>query len=249
MDKRERNFGLIGYPIEHSWSASWFTSFFKEQGIAARYRSIPIPREEEISARLAQYKELDGFNVTIPYKEAIIDHLDELDETAAAIGAVNCVVIKEGVRKGYNTDAPAFLKTLEGVDIPGEAMILGTGGASRAVAYALDKRAVRWKKLSRKPQAGQWGYDQLHKESLSGFSLIVNTTPLGSLPLKDQAPPIPYASLPRGLMFYDLVYNPSETLFMQKGKIIQARVRNGWDMLVWQARFSWEIWSAYHPIV
>lgn len=249
MAEQTSNYGLVGYPISHSKSADWFQEFFLDQGIRANYRLFPLPHLGDLENFLNEVRDLDGFNVTIPYKEVIIPYLDEWDEGAKAIGAVNCVAVVGGKRKGYNTDAMAFLKTMEDEENLGDALILGTGGASKAVAYALDQIGISWNMVSRKPHGEHWSYDQISPEMVSQFSMIVNTTPLGSLPLKDQFPPIPFDGLGPHSFLYDLVYNPEETEFMKKGKAVGARVKNGLDMLHLQALYSWRIWSKGQPMV
>lgn len=243
-------FGLIGYPIAHSRSPEWFGQWFRDKGIQASYQLFPAPDAEELKRVLEENPDLRGFNVTIPHKRTIFPFLDELDPVARLVGAVNCVRVDQGRRKGFNTDAPAFARTLEGIGPVDRALILGTGGASRAVSYALDQLGIAWQKVSRHPKSSQeWGYHQLSPQQIREFRLIINTTPLGAPPLDRESPPIPYEAIGPGFFLYDLVYQPEATVFLEEGRKRGAWVKNGLEMLHLQAEYSWNIWNTGQPIV
>lgn len=242
-----RLFGLIGYPLGHSFSGKYFAEKFSRQGIAdARYELFPIPSIEAFPALWADHPELVGLNVTIPYKAAVIPFLDVLSPVVSSIGACNCVLRKEGKLYGFNTDVVGFDKTLDAVgDLPdGEALVLGTGGASRAVDYVLAQRGIPFKHVSRQPAGADLHYDQLNDAVMDRCRLIINTTPLGMHPNVEEYPKIPYEAIGPGHLLIDLIYNPATTKFMEKGAAHGARVANGGLMLVEQAEESWRIWNA-----
>jgi len=238
-------FGIIGYPLSHSFSPAYFSKKFAAQRIDATYNAYPLRTIGEYPALLKIHPELLGLNVTLPYKETIITYLDELDDTARGIGAVNCICINDGVQKGYNTDAIGFEKSL----LPLlrshhiEALILGTGGSSKAVAYALRKLGISHTKVSRTPKGNMLGYEQLSVEVMQRHKLIINTTSAGMYPNMNDAPAIPYHLLDKECLLYDLIYNPAETKFLALGKEHGATVKNGYEMLQLQAEASWEIWN------
>lgn len=218
MTKKKRQFGLIGYPLEHSFSPGYFKEKFNKEGIDdAEYNLYPLEKIDEVEVLVKG--DLCGFNVTIPYKKAIIDYLDELDDEAHKVGAVNTVVLRKGKAKGYNSDVYGFetsLRSCFSKNKPQNALILGNGGATRAVKFVLDKLGIDYQIVSR--QEGFLNYQELNDEIISSHHLIINTTPLGMSPHTDKCPDIPYASLTSKHILYDLIYNPEETLFMKKEK-------------------------------
>lgn len=233
-----RHYGLIGNPVEHSFSARYFAEKFRSESIDAAYELYPCERIEQ-AQRILQ--DLDGCNITIPYKEAIIPYLERIDETAAAIGAVN--VIKNG--KGYNTDYIGFMESIRAHLRESDqfALILGTGGASKAVHYGLKQLGLEVTFVSRTPREGQLGYPQLNKEIMQKHTVVVNCTPLGMWPNIDDAPNIPYEELTPQHLLFDCIYNPEETQFLQSGKRAGCRTINGMPMLIKQAEAAWQIWN------
>ncbi len=245
-------YGLIGYPLGHSFSARFFEEKFRREGIDASYRNFELEEIGELMELLAEYPELRGFNVTIPYKQQIIPYLTTLSPQAQAIGAVNTVCVRHDADgnvvslEGNNTDAPAFARTLAPL-LPLNAisaLILGTGGASKAVSAALDALGISYKFVSRTPSEGQLAYKDITEEVMLTYKLIVNTTPLGMSPKVDACPPIPYSLLTPEHICYDLVYNPEQTLFMSRAAEKGATVKNGLDMLHLQAILAWKIWQS-----
>lgn len=239
-----RKFGLIGFPLTHSFSKKYFTDIFSNEKISAVYENYPLAHIQEV-VPLFQDPLLEGINVTIPYKEAILPYLDEQSEAVQQIGACNCVHIQKGRKIGYNTDVIGFEKTWERKLKPyhADALILGTGGAAKAVSYVLRKRGIRYKEVSRTAAEGKITYADLTAELLSTHTLIINTTPLGMYPNVEACPNIPYEALSSAHYLYDLVYNPAKTLFLQKGEAQAAAIENGQDMLIIQANESRKIWN------
>lgn len=239
-------YGLIGYSLGHSFSEKYFTEKFRRERISGvEYRAFPLENIESLPGLLADNPSLHGFNVTIPYKEQVIPYLDSLDGEAAEIGAVNCVKIEEGKLTGYNTDAYGFrlsLLELIGEDRP-SALILGTGGASKAVAYTLGKLGINYTYVSRTPAQGQLSYAELTNSILGDSKLIINTTPLGMSPKTGYTPELPYEAVTSEHYLFDLIYNPAETLFLRQGREQGAATMNGMQMLIAQAERSWEIWE------
>lgn len=240
-------YGLIGYPLGHSFSKKYFTEKFIREGIVdARYELFPLPDVADLPRLLRDNPDLRGLNVTIPHKEAVIPYLHTLDETARAVGAVNCIRIRAGLLEGFNTDVAGFEESLRGAlenrRAPGEALILGTGGAAKAVAYVLQKKGIGFRFVSRQP-AGERevSYAALREAALP--SLIVNTTPLGMAPAVDRCPDLPFEQLGAEHLVYDLVYNPPETLLLRQAAARGCAVQNGLEMLHLQAEKAWEIWS------
>ncbi|MBQ7258757.1 MAG: shikimate dehydrogenase [Paludibacteraceae bacterium] len=244
-----RHFGIIGYPLLHSFSAKYFNEKFATEQIDAEYSLKPLPPSPEgKEIRIGDehllnelLDSLDGMNVTMPYKQAVIPYLDRLDETAESVGAVNVV----HQRVGYNTDCIGFMESLKPLlrEYDRKALVLGTGGASKAACYGLKKLGVTPTLVSRTPKEGMLSYEELNEEIMAGHTVIVNCTPLGMLPDVNSCPPIPYELItPRHLLF-DCVYNPEETLFLQKGKAQGATIQNGIGMLLGQAKAAWEIWN------
>ena len=238
-----RLFGIIGRPLGHSQSAAHFSKKFADEGIDARYERFELATIEDITTLPS---EIEGFNVTIPYKKAIIPYLDALSPEAQAIGAVNCVVCRNGKRTGHNTDVIGIRSTLNkliGSEQVSSALILGTGGASAAVQYALAERNIEFAIVSRDAARGNLTYDQLSAEIMAETRLIINTTPVGMYPNVDDAPAIPYEALDGRHLMFDLVYNPPVTAFLQRGKDAGARTIDGVTMFLEQAKASWEIWN------
>ncbi|MCX6248806.1 MAG: shikimate dehydrogenase [Bacteroidetes bacterium] len=242
-------YGLIGYPLSHSASGSWFAEKLKKEGKSGyRYLNFPLKSLNEFPALFRKYPALKGLNVTIPYKEEIIPWLEEIDLKAEKIGAVNTIFIyreRGNIHmKGYNTDADGFLKS---ADFSGhsKALILGTGGAAKAVAYALTGLGISCLFVSRtKKTAANISYRAITKEILDSHTLIVNATPLGMFPAEETFPPLPYHLLSKKHFLYDLVYNPDRTLFLKKGEEAGAAIQNGTKMLQIQADLSYTIWNA-----
>lgn len=249
MDEKRLLLGLIGFPLDHSWSPAWFREKFACEGREnAEYRLFPLDRIEKFPELLHREPCLSGLNVTIPYKEKIIPFLDELDGTAMEVGAVNTIKITRApgmIRsKGFNTDAPGFLETLAAPKLKGPVLILGTGGAAKAVAYALRVNNIPYKFVSRGEQgAGIISYNDLSLKVIRDHPLIVNATPLGMHPSLGESPPIPYQFLTDGHVLYDLIYNPEETEFLRKGKMMNSGTIGGKQMLLNQAQLSYNIFN------
>ena len=235
-----RHFGIIGFPLLHSFSAKYFNERFATEKIEAEYSLYPM--KELTNERMNELLDtLNGMNVTMPYKQAIIPYLEQLDETAEAVGAVN-VVHK---RVGYNTDCIGFMESIRPLlgENDHKALVLGTGGASKAVCYGLKKLGLSPTLVSRTPKEGMLGYDQLTEELMNEYTVIVNCTPLGMAPEENTYPAIPYEWISARHLLFDCVYNPEETLFLQKGKAQGARIKNGMEMLFGQAKAAWKIWN------
>lgn len=245
----ERLFGLIGFPLSHSFSKRYFSEKFAKESIGdAFYELFPIETIEQLPGLLAQWPNLKGLNVTIPYKQAVLPYLHVLDESAAEVGAVNVIKISGNQLIGYNSDTYGFLGSLqaflqENQKNPAHALVLGTGGAAKAVFYALKKLGIDYAIASRNAAPGQYSYVDLHKMDLAQYPLIINTTPLGMSPHTETFPDLPYEQLGPAHLLYDLVYNPEMTTFMQKGLERGAAVANGLAMLHGQAEKAWEIWN------
>lgn len=242
-------YGLIGKKLGHSFSANFFNKKFLNEGIDESYQLFPLDSVSEIQSLLKNNNNLKGLNVTIPYKQTIIPYLNDISEEAREIGAVNVIKIFQNsdsiILKGYNSDYKGFLESLKPLITPSmkKALILGTGGASKAVAYSLKKLGMMFKFVSRNPSADQFSYKDLNKEILSDYHIIINTTPLGMWPDIESFPPIPYHFLTPEHLCYDLVYNPLETSFMKMSAENGAKVKNGLEMLEKQALAAWEIWN------
>lgn len=239
-------FGLIGKRLDHSFSKAYFTEKFRELELPYSYSNFEIESIDQFRDIISANPNLLGLNVTIPYKTEIISVLDELDEISTAIKAVNTVKITDGICKGFNTDVDGFKWSIKPFLRHGmeKALVLGTGGASKAVAYALKSLGLDVLFVSRHPSAAdEISYSDLNENALKFYKLIVNTTPLGTFPDVDQCPPIPYEFLGADHLLYDLTYNPTETKFMKLGKARGAEVMNGHNMLKLQAEKSWEIWN------
>ena len=242
-------FGLIGYPLGHSFSVPYFKQKFEDEGIDAEYRNFPLEQISDFEELVKREPKLVGLNVTVPYKQKIIPYLDALNPTARSIGAVNTIFFcrKEGRLSllGYNSDVLGFERSLKEhlKEEHKQALVLGSGGSSKAVIHVLDGLGIPFQIVSRKMGEGLLSYDQLDREIMETHSLIINTTPLGMHPKIDSYPEIPYEMItPRHLLF-DLVYNPEKTRFLSIGQEQGASIINGSDMLVYQAEGSWEIWN------
>jgi len=238
-------YGLIGYPLQHSFSPTYFAEKFARLKIDAVYRSFELQSISELPQLIQSHPSLRGLNVTIPYKTAVLPMLDEIDEAVVAIGAVNCIDIRNGRLKGYNTDAIGFERSLIPLLQPRhqKALVLGTGGSSKAVQYVLKKLGIPFLSVSRNPEANTLSYNDLNAAIIQEYLLIINTTPLGMFPNTATAPQIPYHAITARHLLYDLVYNPPETQFLAYGKEAGAIGKNGLEMLHLQAEASWEIWS------
>ena len=245
-----KQYGLIGYPLSHSFSKKYFANKFKKENITGcQYELIEIDRIELVK-QVFEVEHIQGFNVTIPYKHDIMQYMDNFDHSAKKVGAVNVVKIgKNGEKTGYNSDYYGFRTSLENWlpnPVGFKAMILGIGGAAKAVMAALNDLSIPYLKISRDPTKGNHSYDELktHPEILDEHRLIINTTPLGMAPNTDVKPDMSYDLLNENYYLYDLIYNPSETKFMAEGKKYGAQTKNGLEMLELQAEKSWEIWNS-----
>lgn len=248
MNKRFK-FGLIGKNISYSFSKKYFTEKFQKLNLTAyRYDNYDLPEIEEFPFILYQREDdFQGFNVTIPYKQSIIKYLDEVDMDAKKIGAVNTIKVSNDNRLiGYNTDAYGFQKSIEQLlqKHHKKALVLGTGGASKAVAYALDKLNLDSKFVSRSNSEKSLLYSNLNQQIIEEYTVIINCTPLGTHPNIENSPNIPYNFITDKHLLFDLIYNPSETKFLLEGKKRGAIIKNGLEMLELQAEKSWEIWNS-----
>lgn len=244
MDK----YGLIGYPLGHSFSKSYFNEKFENEGINAEYINFEIPTLGSLPEILASNPELKGLNVTIPYKEKVISYLDSISPEARAIGAVNVIRVdhkgNDTYLKGFNSDVIGFTKSIEPLleRFHKKALILGTGGASKAVNFGLKSLGLETVFVSRFERPGTIQYSQITPDIIQEYNVIVNCTPCGMYPHIDECPQLPYEAMTSKNILYDLLYNPDETLFMKKGAQHGATVKNGLEMLLLQAFASWEFW-------
>lgn len=250
MSNPSQLYGLIGYPLTHSFSQQFFNRKFDAEQIDARYVNFELPAITDLPGVLASHRNLRGLNVTIPYKEQVIPYLDEMDDDAAKIGAVNVIKFMHGADgklrlKGFNSDVIGFTDSIRPLikpDMTG-ALILGTGGASKAVARGLESLGIAHTFVSRTPGEGRITYADLTPEVMAAHTVIVNTTPLGMYPHTDECPDIPYELLTPEHLCYDLLYNPDVTLFMKRAEEQGATVKNGLEMLLLQAFAAWDIWQ------
>lgn len=259
MDK----YGLIGYPLGHSFSKTYFSDKFKRLGQTdSCYELFPLESLNELETLVKNEPKLRGLNVTIPYKIGVLYYLDKISEEARAVDAVNCIKIvkKDSLNdlfsgevklcsfalEGYNTDVYGFENSLQPLlkKQHTNALVLGSGGASRAVTYVLKKLNISYKVVSRKATPSQLSYEDITPSLIERHKLLINTTPLGMAPHIDDLPKLPYDSVGRGHLLYDLIYNPETTLFLKEGKKKGAMVKNGLEMLILQAEKSWEIWRS-----
>ena len=235
-----KRYGLVGHPLGHSFSKAYFTEKFEKERLDCCYQNFDLQDIATLPKLLEQYPDLRGFNVTVPYKETIIPYLDELDTITAKVGAVNTVkILPDGQLKGFNTDVTGYEK----YEVAAPALILGSGGASKAVQYALEKNKVIFHIVSRDVLRGDYTYDLLTPDVIREHRLIVNATPVGMFPKMDEAPLIPYDALTSNHVLIDLIYNPEETLFLRKGRERGAVTFNGLRMLYAQAEAAWTIWN------
>jgi shikimate dehydrogenase len=254
-----RNFGLIGFPLTHSFSKKYFEEKFeRERVLEAGYELYPIASVTEFLPLVKSMPNLVGLNVTIPYKETVMDYLDEIDREALQVDAVNCIKVVNGKLKGYNTDVFGFENTLRPFICRNEfynnemkvyelpnitAFVLGTGGSAKAVKHVLRRADISFLSVSREGSEDVITYSEI-EEHLGDYNLFMNTTPLGMYPEVDCCPDIPYERLTQRDFLYDLTYNPTETLFLKKGRERGANTQNGLEMLKLQAEKSWEIWNS-----
>jgi len=244
-----KKYGLIGYPLKHSFSIGYFNEKFKSEGIDAEYINFEIPDIKDFTTIIDQNPNLCGMNVTIPYKEQVIPFLDELDKDTAAIGAVNVIKIirQKGKVKlvGYNSDIIGFSQSIKPLlkEHHKKALILGAGGAAKAIFHGLKNLGVEGTYVSRTKEPGKLTYEELTPEIMAENTIIVNCTPVGMFPNDAFCPDIPYELLSPHHLLYDLIYNPDTTLFMKKGAQKGAKTKNGLEMLLLQAFAGWEIWN------
>lgn len=239
-------YGLVGRTLGHSFSKKYFTEKFEHDGIPARYVNIEIPSIADLPTRLSELEAVKGLNVTIPYKQDVIALLDRLDPRAEEIGAVNVVKVeKDGTLTGYNTDVIGFTESIRALISPEmkRALVLGVGGATRAILAGLRSLGLSPTTVSRRPGGGDLTWAEISPEVITEHEVIVNCTPLGTWPDIDTAPDIPYGSITPGHVCFDLVYNPDETLFLKRAAESGARTLNGLEMLRLQADAAWEIWN------
>jgi shikimate dehydrogenase len=244
--ENERNsFGLIGRDISYSFSKAYFSKKFADLKLNHSYENFDLKQIEDFEELIKARPDVRGYNVTIPYKESVIAYLDVLDTTAEKIGAVNTIKIFNKGLKGYNTDAFGFQKALIPLLQPHhkKAMILGTGGASRAIAFVLHKMGIPFIFVSRNPGKDQLGYSQLDCHIFEEFTILINCTPLGTFPDVSEKPDIPYECITSKHLLFDLIYNPDRTVFLTEGFRRGAAFSNGLKMLEFQAEKAWEIWT------
>ena len=258
-------YGLIGYPLSHSFSKKYFTAKFAHEHIEGHaYELFPLEHIDELPALLAKHPTLNGLNVTVPHKKDVMKYLDWIDHEAREVGAVNCIHIHSespieaafsgelGIKghnfrlEGYNTDIYGFEESLKPLlkSAHKKALILGNGGAANAVKYVLTKLNIPYQIVTRREEQDSILFNNLTHQHIAGHKLIINTTPLGTAPKVDECPPIPYEAITHDHLLYDLVYNPKQTLFLTKGLEKGAAIKNGYEMLELQAERSWKIWNA-----
>ncbi|MBP4139845.1 shikimate dehydrogenase family protein [Flavobacterium geliluteum] len=247
IDILKRRFGLLGRNISYSFSKGYFTEKFSHETFAGNsYENFDIQDITEFSEIVKNNPDLKGLNVTIPYKEQVIPFLDKLSKKATLIGAVNTIKFtKNGRLKGFNTDYYGFKKSLKPLLKPHhkKALILGTGGASKGVAFALDELDILYTFVSREPKENMIDYDLINATTFDNFQIIINCTPVGTSPNIEACPDLPYEFFTDKHIAYDLIYNPEETTFLKKAKVNGATIKNGYDMLIFQAEKSWKIWN------
>lgn len=246
-----KKYGIIGYPLGHSFSPEYFNEKFRNEGIDAVYEKYELPVITDLQGILDYTPELCGFNVTIPYKEKVMSYLDTISDEARTIGAVNVVKVTRKANgtkpylEGYNSDVEGFIRSIRPLltEHHRKALILGTGGASKAVNYGLQKLGLETLLVSRKQKNGTIQYEQITEEIINEYTVIVNCTPCGMSPNFDECVSLPYEKISNKHLLYDLIYNPDETLFLKKGRMQGAKTKNGLEMLLLQAQVGWEIWS------
>lgn len=238
-------YGLIGFPLGHSFSRKFFNEKFEREGLDAEYQNFEIEDAKQLREIVHQHPNLRGLNCTIPHKQAIIPMMDELSDEAKRIGAVNVIRIRDGKLKGFNSDIIGFTESIRPLlqQHHTAALVLGTGGASKAICAGLEKLGLSWKYVSRSARPDGLTYSELTPEVMQHYTVIVNCSPVGMHPHIDECPAIPYEYLTDKHLLYDLVYNPLETKFMQQGLALGATVKNGLEMLELQALASWRFWQ------
>jgi shikimate dehydrogenase len=265
-----KHYGLIGYPLSHSFSKKFFTEKFEKEHITdVKYDLFPIEHISELPGILKANPHLCGLNVTVPHKISVLKYLDWVQHDAKSAGAVNCIRIMAespveaafsgeiGIKghdfrlEGYNTDIYGFEQSLKPLlkDHHDQALVLGDGGAAKAVKCVLESLGINFRVVTRKAHPGNLLFSDLTARHIKQHQIIINTTPLGMLPHVDECPPIPYEAITDDHLLYDLIYNPEKTLFLQKGEEMGAAIKNGYEMLILQAEQSWEIWTSknIHP--
>jgi len=242
-----RLYGLIGKPLTHSFSKAYFTEKFSKLGIDdCSYENFELASIDDLRNLLSNQSQLKGLNVTIPYKEQVLPFLYYQDDVVKAVGACNCIRIVEGKLYGFNTDVTGFQHSLQPLlkSHHSKALILGTGGAAKAVAYSLNQLGIEYKFVSRKIIGNGLAYEEIDRNMLNEYSIIINTTPLGMYPNIEQEPPLPYHFISEQHLLFDLIYNPAKTSFLQRGEESGATTLNGHQMLIIQAEESWKIWNS-----
>jgi shikimate dehydrogenase len=247
IDSIKKRFGLLGRNISYSFSKGYFTEKFNTENFTGcSYENFDIPEITDFPQIVKETSDLKGLNVTIPYKEAVLPFLDKLSKKATQIGAVNTIKItKKGELKGYNTDYYGFKKSLKPLLQPHhkKALILGTGGASKGVAFALDELGILYTFVSREASENAIDYNRINATTFDNYQIIINSTPVGTSPNTEAFPLIPYEFFTDKHIAYDLIYNPAETQFLKKAKEKGAQTKNGLDMLIFQAEKAWKIWN------
>ncbi len=239
-------FGLIGYPLGHSFSQQYFNNKFKTENLNdCFFELFPIENVDLFPELLDAHKDLKGLAVTIPYKQTIISFLTSIDEAASEIGAVNCIKISSQKTIGFNTDVIGFENSIKPILKPNhkKALILGTGGGSKAVQFVFKKLGIEFLLVSRSKNHQHIQYQDINELICADYNIIVNATPVGMAPNNDKCPEIPYQFLSENHLLFDLIYNPAETLFLQKGREAGAQTKNGHEMLITQAEANWKIWN------
>jgi shikimate dehydrogenase len=240
-------YGLLGKTLKHSFSKAYFTDKFNALGITdCKYENFELASIDELPELLRDNPSIKGLNVTIPYKEEVLPFLDEKNDIVKEVNACNCIKISDGKLSGYNTDVTGFQQSLEQVLEPQHthALILGTGGSSKAVRYALKVLGIRYQNVSRTKSTTSITYDELNEEILNSHQLIINTSPIGMFPNVEETPSIPFELITPKHLLFDLIYNPAKTLFLKKGEERGAKISNGAEMLILQAEESWKIWNS-----
>jgi shikimate dehydrogenase len=241
-----KRYGLIGRTLKHSFSKDFFAKKFAEENIAdCSYENFELKTIEEFPLLFSGHPDIKGLNITIPYKEKVVQFLTNKNDIVEAINACNCIKVDGDKLSGYNTDVIGFRKTLEPQLKPyhKKALILGTGGASKAIRYVLEQLSIQYQLVSRRKEKGNYSYEEIGDDIFADHHLIINTTPLGMYPNVDAAPPIPYQLLTSKHFLFDLVYNPAKTKFLIEGEKLGAQISNGYEMLIHQAEESWKIWN------
>lgn len=239
-------YGLIGKTLKHSFSKSYFTEKFSKEGLSDyTYENFELPDIKQFPSLLSSHPDLEGLNVTIPYKEEIIPYLNVVNDIVEKTGACNCIKIVNGELHGYNTDVRGFCDSLKKhlKNHHKNALVLGTGGASKGVCYGLELLNITYTRVSRRKKIDQIGYEDLGEKEMNDHQIIINTTPLGMYPSIDDDPPIPYRYITSQHLLFDLIYNPPKTKFLKRGEEQGAEIVNGLEMLTLQAEESWDIWT------